>query len=143
MTLPMLPFDILLLILEYLPLPDATSSRYIRDDTPNNHRQAQNPLYCCSLANRELSQAAGMVLYRCVRLEFRTFKSQQTVAESSWSNQKGALESRNEEADVRDYGLPAVRLLRYMQIDLLLMNYRYFYAGTSSLVIYSQLNPSD
>ncbi|KAJ3936455.1 MAG: hypothetical protein NXY57DRAFT_1078728 [Lentinula lateritia] len=110
MTLPMLPFDILLLILEYLPLPDATSSRYIRDDTPNNHRQAQNPLYCCSLANRELSQAAGM-----------------TVAESSWSNQKGALESRNEEADVRDYGLPAAPhpLLSTLNSTLPINSYMY------------------
>ncbi|KAF8824601.1 hypothetical protein HHX47_DHR8000418 [Lentinula edodes] len=108
MTLPTLPFDILLLILEYLPLPDTTLSRHIRDDTPYNHGRAQNALYCCSLANRELSQAAGMVLYRCVRLDIRKkSKSQQTAAESSWSNQKGALETRNEEADEHDYGLPA------------------------------------
>ncbi|KAJ3903476.1 hypothetical protein F5879DRAFT_148198 [Lentinula edodes] len=128
MTLPTLPFDILLLILEYLPLPDTTLSRHIRDDTPYNHGQAQNALYCCSLANRELSQAAGMVLYRCVRLDIRKkSKSQQIAAESSWSNQKGTPESRNEEADEHDYGLPAAPhpLLSALNSTLPINSYMY------------------
>ncbi|KAJ3850443.1 hypothetical protein EV368DRAFT_84532 [Lentinula lateritia] len=124
----MLPFDILLLILEYLPLPDTTSSCHIRDDTPYNHEHAQNALYCCSLANRELSQAAGMVLYRCVRLDIRKkSKSQRTAAESSWSNQGGALEFRHGEADEHDYGLPAAPhpLLSALNSTLPINSYTY------------------
>ncbi|KAE9395233.1 hypothetical protein BT96DRAFT_158143 [Gymnopus androsaceus JB14] len=78
MKLPSLPFDIVLLILECIPLPTDIS-----DLRPGSAEI--KALYCCSLANRELSQAARKVLYRSVRLDL----------------------TRKASCDAKNYGLPS------------------------------------
>ncbi|KAJ3782048.1 hypothetical protein GGU10DRAFT_364761 [Lentinula aff. detonsa] len=117
MVVPMIPFDILLSILEHLPLPEP--SPLLRYDFQDNQRNARNALFCCSLASRELSQVAGRVLYRSVELNFPEKKNlYQTDAESSWTNQK---------ADLNEYGLPAAPHPLLSALDLKSLNATYTY----------------
>ncbi|KAJ4480908.1 hypothetical protein J3R30DRAFT_3700360 [Lentinula aciculospora] len=104
---PILPFDLLLLILEYLPLPGAevqSKANSICNDLQNS---TQNAIYCCSLANREMSRVAGRVLYRSIKLTLqKKVNSTQNGTESSCTNWKSELTSHNDEADVDEFGLP-------------------------------------
>ncbi|KAF5381470.1 hypothetical protein D9757_008180 [Collybiopsis confluens] len=89
-----LPFDILLLILEYLPLPAAAvcCSRQSYHRNREGQPKESNALFCCSLANREFSRAATQVLYRCVKVDFGTTRKWRrnegvSVAPTAWTGE--------------------------------------------------------
>ncbi|KAF9074407.1 hypothetical protein BDP27DRAFT_1359508 [Rhodocollybia butyracea] len=103
-----LPFDIILVILENLPLPSASSS-YSKDEFQEGTR-GRNALYCCSLANRDLSEAAGMILYRSVNLHINQ------EVESSWTGETGKLphtEENENENDLPPTPHPLLSLVSY------------------------------
>ncbi|KAJ3997477.1 hypothetical protein F5050DRAFT_1806777 [Lentinula boryana] len=140
MVVPMIPFDILLPILEYLPLPDP--SPLLRHDFQDSQRNTRNALFCCSLASRELSQVAGRVLYRSVELNFRAKKNlYQTDAESSWTNQKGKLAFHDDEADLNEYGLPAAPHPLLSALDLKSLNATYTYVQNLHITGYLSTLP--